>query len=228
MKLASVQRSLDGSDTAAVPAVDWHRIAYTTLLSRALDDLEENQLVKQKQVLYQFSARGHDMAQAILGSLLNRQGDAACGYYRSRPFMLSVGLDLDDAISEVSKNRIFSRDDVTDAELAAMIEKAAECGAEDEANAIATHDDANPAGAVFFGNDVGDNAHRGGKQSRRHCPASDAHSDKLGGGLRQQVADVGEHEGEQGDEDKRPSSIFVGQAAHDGGGAELAEGKGHR
>ena len=99
MKLASVQRSLDGSDTAAVPAVDWHRIAYTTLLSRALDDLEENQLVKQKQVLYQFSARGHDMAQAILGSLLNRQGDAACGYYRSRPFMLSVGLDLDDAMS---------------------------------------------------------------------------------------------------------------------------------
>ena len=99
MKLASVQRSLDGSDTAAVPAVDWHSIAFNTLLSRELDDLEENQLVKQRQVLYQFSARGHDMAQAILGSLLNRRGDAACGYYRSRPFMLSAGLDLDDAMS---------------------------------------------------------------------------------------------------------------------------------
>ncbi len=99
MRLASVQRSLDGSDTAALAAVDWRRVAYTTLLSRQLDDLEENQLVKQRQVLYQFSARGHDMAQAILGGLLNRPGDAACGYYRSRPFMLSVGLDLDDAMS---------------------------------------------------------------------------------------------------------------------------------
>lgn len=99
MTLASVQRSPDGSDSAAFPAVDWRRIAYTTLLSRQLDDLEENQLVKQRQVLYQFSARGHDMAQAILGSLLDRPGDAACGYYRSRPFMLSVGLELDDAMS---------------------------------------------------------------------------------------------------------------------------------
>ena len=39
------------------------------------------------------------MSQAILGSLLNRPGDGACGYYRSRPFMLSVGLDLDDAMA---------------------------------------------------------------------------------------------------------------------------------
>jgi 2-oxoisovalerate dehydrogenase E1 component len=92
-------RSLDVSDAAAIPVVDWPSVAYHTLLSRHLDDLEENRLVKQKQVLYQFSARGHDMAQAILGSLINRPGDAACGYYRSRPFMLSVGLELDEAMA---------------------------------------------------------------------------------------------------------------------------------
>lgn len=84
-------------DTSSM--LDWRQIAYTTLLSRRLDDLEENQLVKQKQVLYQFSARGHDMAQAILGSLLDRPGDGASGYYRSRPFMLTVGLSLEDAMA---------------------------------------------------------------------------------------------------------------------------------
>jgi 2-oxoisovalerate dehydrogenase E1 component len=99
MTLAPRMRSLDVSDAAAIPVVDWPSVAYHTLLSRHLDDLEENRLVKQKQVLYQFSARGHDMAQAILGSLINRPGDAACGYYRSRPFMLSVGLELDEAMA---------------------------------------------------------------------------------------------------------------------------------
>ena len=92
-------RSLDVSDKASIPAVDWRSVAYHTLLSRRLDDLEENQLLKQRKILYQFSARGHDMAQAILGSLINRSGDAACGYYRSRPFMLSAGLGIDDAMA---------------------------------------------------------------------------------------------------------------------------------
>ena len=99
MTLAPRLRSLDARHTAAIPAVDWRSVAYHTLLSRHLDELEETRLVKERKVLYQFSARGHDMSQAILGSLLNRPGDGACGYYRSRPFMLSVGLDLDDAMA---------------------------------------------------------------------------------------------------------------------------------
>jgi len=99
LKTASRLRSLDAPEAAAFSAVDWRRVAYYTLLSRALDELEETQLVKQRQVLYQFSARGHDMAQSILGSQLNRPGDGASGYYRSRPFMLSIGLPLDDAMS---------------------------------------------------------------------------------------------------------------------------------
>ena len=79
--------------------LDWSRIAYLTLLSRAIDDLEETELLKSHEVLYQFSARGHDMAQIILASMLDHAGDAASGYYRSRPFLLALGLDLEDAIA---------------------------------------------------------------------------------------------------------------------------------
>ncbi len=79
--------------------LDWPRIAYLTLLSRALDDLEETELLKNHEVLYQFSARGHDMAQVILASMLDHRGDAASGYYRSRPFLLALGLDLEDAMA---------------------------------------------------------------------------------------------------------------------------------
>jgi 2-oxoisovalerate dehydrogenase E1 component len=67
------------------------------LTSRELDRLEEEELVPAKQVLYQFSARGHDMAQVLLGLKL-RDGDAACGYYRSRPLLLALGVPLADAL----------------------------------------------------------------------------------------------------------------------------------
>lgn len=83
---------------------DWRRIAYTTLVSRALDDVEESTnrnrsaVPRDHLILYQFSARGHDMAQAILGSLLNRPHDAAGAYYRSRPLLLAVGLSIEDAL----------------------------------------------------------------------------------------------------------------------------------
>ncbi len=86
-------------------AVDWRRIAYHTLVSRALDDVEETtnknraSVPKEHLVLYQFSARGHDMAQAILGSLLTGRHDAAGAYYRSRPLLLSVGLSIEDALA---------------------------------------------------------------------------------------------------------------------------------
>ncbi len=84
--------------------LDWRRIAYLTLASRALDDVEEATnrnratLPKDHVVLYQFSARGHDMAQCILGSLITGRHDAAGAYYRSRPMLLSLGLTLEDAL----------------------------------------------------------------------------------------------------------------------------------
>ncbi len=82
---------------------DWRRIAYNTLASRMLDEIEEGtnrnraSVPKDHVVLYQFSARGHDVAQTILGELLNGERDGIGAYYRSRPLLLSIGLPLDDA-----------------------------------------------------------------------------------------------------------------------------------
>ena len=80
-------------------ATDWRRVAYLTLLSRALDETEEQRLVPDKKIFYQFSARGHDMAQVLLGLKLDRPQDAACGYYRSRPLLLALGVDPEVALA---------------------------------------------------------------------------------------------------------------------------------
>ncbi|WP_343032265.1 thiamine pyrophosphate-dependent enzyme [Marinicella rhabdoformis] len=74
---------------------DWRRVAKDMLTSRALDDLEEFDLVKQKKVLYQFSARGHDLAQILLGQIMTAKKDAVSGYYRSRPLLLSMGIPVE-------------------------------------------------------------------------------------------------------------------------------------
>ncbi len=85
------------------PRFDWGRIARIALASRALDDLEEllnrskATTPKEHVVQYQFSAKGHEVAQVILGTLLTGQHDAAGAYYRSRPLLLSLGLSLEDA-----------------------------------------------------------------------------------------------------------------------------------
>ncbi len=80
-------------------SIDWARVVYLSLASRAIDSTEENSLVPEKKVLYQFSARGHDVPQIILGSLLNHKFDAASAYYRSRPLMLALGVSLEDAFA---------------------------------------------------------------------------------------------------------------------------------
>ncbi|MDQ3995437.1 MAG: thiamine pyrophosphate-dependent enzyme [Gemmatimonadota bacterium] len=90
---------------AAEIGIDWRRVAYYTLVSRALDDTEEAvnrnraSVARENLVLYQFSARGHDMAQAILGSLLDHPHDAAGAYYRSRPLLLTLGLSIEDGFA---------------------------------------------------------------------------------------------------------------------------------
>lgn len=82
---------------------DWRRIAFNAMVSRALDELEESTnrnrttVPREHLVLYQFSARGHDVAQSILGSLLGHPHDGVGAYYRSRPLLLSLGLPIDDA-----------------------------------------------------------------------------------------------------------------------------------
>ncbi|HWA30150.1 MAG TPA: thiamine pyrophosphate-dependent enzyme, partial [Rhizomicrobium sp.] len=81
---------------AAAP--DWRAVAYHLHVSRALDELEEKTLVPERKIFYQFSARGHDMAQILLGLKLTHKEDAICGYYRSRPILLALGVDPADAL----------------------------------------------------------------------------------------------------------------------------------
>ena len=77
----------------------WKGVAETMMLSRAMDQLEETELVPAKKVLYQFSARGHELVQILLGQLLDHPHDAVSAYYRSRPLLLSLGLDAEDAMA---------------------------------------------------------------------------------------------------------------------------------
>src|SRR5687768_2658284 len=94
----SSKRTMAERDPGKVSAdVDWRQVVRLVLTSREMDRLEEEELVPAKKVLYQFSARGHDMAQVILGLQL-KDGDAVCGYYRSRPLLLALDVPLADAL----------------------------------------------------------------------------------------------------------------------------------
>src|SRR3990172_929059 len=73
-------------------ALDWAEVTRLVLRSRALDELEERELAPTGEVPYQFSSRGHELAQVLLAIHLNHPHDAAGVYYRSRPFMLAAGL----------------------------------------------------------------------------------------------------------------------------------------
>ncbi|HEY7976938.1 MAG TPA: transketolase C-terminal domain-containing protein [Rhizomicrobium sp.] len=87
-----------GTSSLTNTTPDWRKVAYHLHVSRALDSLEEKTLVPERKIFYQFSARGHDMAQILLGLQLTRREDAICGYYRSRPILLALGVDPADAL----------------------------------------------------------------------------------------------------------------------------------
>ena len=93
-----------GNDAAAAQ-LDWRRIAYLVNASRMMDDVEETtnknrtSVPRENLVLYQFSARGHDVGQVILGSFMSHRHDAAGAYYRSRPLLITLGLSLEDALA---------------------------------------------------------------------------------------------------------------------------------
>lgn len=89
----SAINSQDASLQSLHPAFDWSKIAYLALLSRTIDDLEE----REGFVLYQFSARGHELPQVLLSQRLDHPFDAATIYYRSRPFVLGSGLTATEA-----------------------------------------------------------------------------------------------------------------------------------
>lgn len=81
------------------PHFDWHEAARLALTSRIMDEIEEKELYPSGDVLYQFSARGHELSQVLLCQLLDRPGDAASVYYRSRPFVLGSGLTVEEAFA---------------------------------------------------------------------------------------------------------------------------------
>ena len=85
------------TSVAEAPRADWRRVVSLLHASRALDDIEETRLVPERKVLYQFSARGHDFAQILLGLELRDAHDGVSVYYRSRPLMLALGAGLEEA-----------------------------------------------------------------------------------------------------------------------------------
>src|ERR1700735_1155329 len=89
---------LEPSLPATVP-VDWRAVLRQIAISRALDDLEESKLLPERQVLYQFSARGHELTQVLLGNQLRGSRDGVGADYRSRPLLLSLGLSLEEALA---------------------------------------------------------------------------------------------------------------------------------
>jgi 2-oxoisovalerate dehydrogenase E1 component len=84
---------------------DWREIARQVLRARELDQFEEQELVAGKMtdprrmVKYQFSAGGHELVQVLLANALVHPHDAAGVYYRSRPFMLSIGFTVREALA---------------------------------------------------------------------------------------------------------------------------------
>lgn len=88
----------ENAKRANAAAPDWRAVAYHLQVSRGLDELEEKTLIPARKIFYQFSARGHDMAQILLGLKLTHKDDAICGYYRSRPILLALGVDPADAL----------------------------------------------------------------------------------------------------------------------------------
>ena len=96
---ASAFKNSVNVDAAGRELVDWRAVLKQVAISRALDDLEESTLLPERRVLYQFSARGHDVTQVILSGHLSGLRDGVGAYYRSRPLLLGLGLPLEQALA---------------------------------------------------------------------------------------------------------------------------------
>src|ERR1700678_3052662 len=86
-------------EESKLSALECRAVLRQMATSRALDDLEESTLLPERKVLYQFSARGHELTQVLLGSRLTGARDGVGAYYRSRPLLLSLGLSPEEALA---------------------------------------------------------------------------------------------------------------------------------
>ncbi|MBL0323320.1 MAG: hypothetical protein IPP80_13280 [Ignavibacteria bacterium] len=64
-----------------------------------VDTIEETELAPSGKVTYQFSAKGHELAQVILGQALRHGHDGATVYYRSRPFVIAAGMTYEESFA---------------------------------------------------------------------------------------------------------------------------------
>lgn len=71
--------------------IDWLRVARLALTSRWMDAIEETELVPAGKIMYQFSARGHELSQILVGLSTTHPRDGVFGYYRSRALALALG-----------------------------------------------------------------------------------------------------------------------------------------
>jgi 2-oxoisovalerate dehydrogenase E1 component len=71
--------------------IDWLRVARLALTSRWMDAIEEKELAPAGKIMYQFSARGHELSQILMGLALTHPRDGVFGYYRSRALALALG-----------------------------------------------------------------------------------------------------------------------------------------
>src|SRR5260221_4384966 len=78
---------------------DWRAVLRHIAASRAIVYMKESTHLPLRKVLYQFSARGHELTQVLLGSQLTGSRDGVGAYYRSRPLLLSLGLGLEEAFA---------------------------------------------------------------------------------------------------------------------------------
>ncbi len=96
---SSIKSVAAGPQSASAFGLDWRRVARTLLTSRAIDRIEETEMTPKGLITYQFSARGHDLAQAILSECITHPHDGATVYYRSRPFVIGQGLTAEEAFA---------------------------------------------------------------------------------------------------------------------------------
>jgi len=99
---------------AGEPDFDWREIAYRVQVSRELDRVEEEELVPQRKILYQFSARGHDMAQVMLGTKLT-QG-AVITQVRDNSPADTAGIKAGDIVVALNGRPVNNENDLYNAE----------------------------------------------------------------------------------------------------------------
>ncbi|MCL4258904.1 MAG: hypothetical protein KJZ53_10320, partial [Anaerolineales bacterium] len=98
-KTAKTKSASKKATRGTTPAVDWAHVARLLLTSRTIDEIEEQELAPAGKVTYQFSSKGHELSQILLGLQMTQGHDAATVYYRSRPFMLAAGLTPQEAFA---------------------------------------------------------------------------------------------------------------------------------